>query len=141
MSFLLDTDICSRYLRQPSKLFHRFIQHAGRLHVSAVGLSELYTWGYKQDDPSRIVSAITDLLKHSYICCSGAHKNCFGKQSTTMTGDPIPVEASPTGSCTYRSVCPVTWKSKCINPKADRDYGWVCPGYQNCTDWAWQGLD
>ena len=63
MSFLLDTDICSRYLRQPSKLFHRFIQHAGRLHVSAVGLSELYTWGYKQDDPSRIVSAIADLRR------------------------------------------------------------------------------
>ena len=63
MSFLLDTDICSRYLRQPSKLFHRFIQHAGRLHVSAVGLSALYTWGYKQDDPSRIVSAIADLRR------------------------------------------------------------------------------
>ena len=67
MSFLLDTDICSRYLRRPSKLFHRFIQHAGRLHVSAVGLSELYTWGYKQDDPSRIVSAIADLRQAVHV--------------------------------------------------------------------------
>ncbi len=61
MSFLLDTDTCSCYLRRPSKLFHRFVQHSGRLHLSAVGLSELYTWGYKQEDPSRIVSAIASL--------------------------------------------------------------------------------
>lgn len=33
----------------------------GRLHLSAVGLSELSTWGYKQADPSRIVSAIASL--------------------------------------------------------------------------------
>jgi tRNA(fMet)-specific endonuclease VapC len=63
MSFLLDTNICSEYLRRPAKLFHRFVQHAGRLHVSAIALSELYTWAYKQDDPSRIASAIADLLQ------------------------------------------------------------------------------
>ncbi|NQU19740.1 MAG: type II toxin-antitoxin system VapC family toxin [Candidatus Nealsonbacteria bacterium] len=62
MSFLLDTNICSEYLRRPPRLFHRFVQHSGRLYLSAIGLSELYTWAYKQDDPSRIASAIADLL-------------------------------------------------------------------------------
>ena len=61
MSYLLDTNICSEYMRRPSKLFHHFVQHSGRLHVSCVSLSELYTWSFKQDDPSQILSAIDDL--------------------------------------------------------------------------------
>ncbi len=61
MSFLLDTDTCSEYLRRPTGLFHRFVQHSGRLHLSAVGLSELYTWAHKQDDPSPIITAIAHL--------------------------------------------------------------------------------
>jgi hypothetical protein len=31
MSFLLDSDICSAHLRRPGALFHRFMQHSGRL--------------------------------------------------------------------------------------------------------------
>lgn len=63
MSYLLDTDICSIYMRRPGGLFHRFIQHSGRLWISSVGLSELYTWAYKQDDPSRILVKIQDFLQ------------------------------------------------------------------------------
>jgi len=51
MSFLLDSDICSAYLRRPGPLFHRFMQHAGRLWISTITLSDLYTWACKQDDP------------------------------------------------------------------------------------------
>jgi tRNA(fMet)-specific endonuclease VapC len=58
MSFLLDTNICSEYLRRPSLLFHRFVQHSGRLHISSVSLSELFTWAYRQHDPSRILATI-----------------------------------------------------------------------------------
>lgn len=62
MSYLLDTDVCSAFMRRPRDLFHRFMQHAGRLHVSAAGLSELYAWAYKQDDPTVILEKIEDFL-------------------------------------------------------------------------------
>jgi predicted nucleic acid-binding protein len=44
VSFLLDTNICSHYLRTPGPLFHRFQQHLGRLHLSVISLGELYCW-------------------------------------------------------------------------------------------------
>ena len=63
MSFLLDTSICSAHLKQPSGLIHRFVQHAGRLHISTIVLGELYTWAYRRSDPQKLLSVIeTDLL-------------------------------------------------------------------------------
>ena len=63
MSYLLDSDICSAYLRRPGPLFHRFMQHAGRLWISTITLSDLYTWAYKQDDPTPILDKIVDFLR------------------------------------------------------------------------------
>ena len=63
MSFLLDSDICSAYLRRPGSLFARFIQHSGRLWISTITLSDLYTWAYKQNDPTVILSKVHDLLQ------------------------------------------------------------------------------
>lgn len=42
MSFLLDTNICSAYLRRPAGLSHRFIQHAGHLFLPTIVLGELF---------------------------------------------------------------------------------------------------
>lgn len=44
MSFLVDTDICSAYLKQPGRLAAKFLQYQGRLHVSVVTVAELRTW-------------------------------------------------------------------------------------------------
>ena len=44
MSFLLDTDICSAYMKGDGRIQNRFIQHGGRLHISVASLAELYTW-------------------------------------------------------------------------------------------------
>jgi len=63
MSFLLDSDICSAYLRRPGALFHRFMQHAGRLWISTITQADLYTWAYKQDDPSVILDKVQDFLR------------------------------------------------------------------------------
>jgi tRNA(fMet)-specific endonuclease VapC len=63
MSFLLDSDICSAHLRRPGPLFHRFMQHAGRLWISTITLSDLYTWAYKQDDPKLILDKVHDFLR------------------------------------------------------------------------------
>ena len=63
MSFLLDTDTCSTYLKRPRGMTHRFIQHSGRLFVPTIVLAELYTWAYRRSIPSPVLAAInTDLL-------------------------------------------------------------------------------
>jgi tRNA(fMet)-specific endonuclease VapC len=51
MSFLLDTDICSAQLRGRRKLFSKFVQHSGQLHVSAVAAGELYSWVLQSKAP------------------------------------------------------------------------------------------
>ena len=63
MSFLLDSDVCSAYLRQPGPLFARFMQYGGRLWISTITLSDLYTWAYKQHDPTIILDKVRDLLR------------------------------------------------------------------------------
>ena len=52
MSFLLDTDICSAYLKGDPRVFNRFMQYSGGLHVSILTLAELYAWVYIAVDPS-----------------------------------------------------------------------------------------
>jgi tRNA(fMet)-specific endonuclease VapC len=44
VSFLLDTDICSLHLRGDRRLFGRFVQHLGQLHISCITVAELFVW-------------------------------------------------------------------------------------------------
>jgi tRNA(fMet)-specific endonuclease VapC len=44
MSFVLDTDTCSAYLRGHRGVFSRFVQHSGGLYVSTVSVGELHVW-------------------------------------------------------------------------------------------------
>lgn len=63
MSFLLDTNICSAYIKSRSGLAHRFVQHSGRLHVASIVLGELYTWAHRRPNPTPILNAVDiDLL-------------------------------------------------------------------------------
>jgi tRNA(fMet)-specific endonuclease VapC len=62
MSFLLDTDTCSAHLRRPSGLIHRFVQHAGRLHIPTVVLGELYAWAHFRQHPSGLLTSIEEKL-------------------------------------------------------------------------------
>lgn len=55
MSFLLDTNICSAYLKGDGRVFNRFIQHSGGLSVSAVVAGELYSWVFRaKTNPQRL---------------------------------------------------------------------------------------
>ena len=59
MSFLLDTDICSAYLKGNHGVGNRVIQYGGQLHVSAITAGELYTWAFRtKASPKRL----TELL-------------------------------------------------------------------------------
>ena len=63
MPYLVDTNVCSEYLRRGGKVFHRFLQHSGRLYMSVVTFSELTAWAYKQKDPSRIQAKVAELIE------------------------------------------------------------------------------
>ena len=66
MSFLLDTDICSAYLKGQGVVWNRFIQHTGGLHISSNVLGELYTWLFRaRTSPKRLLSLnemLTDVM-------------------------------------------------------------------------------
>lgn len=61
MSYLLDPDTCSAHLKSGT-LTHRFMQHAGRLHVSVVTVAELYTWALRKHAPARREQGLRDFL-------------------------------------------------------------------------------
>lgn len=63
MSFLLDTDICSAYLKGDRRVFPRFVQHGGQLHVCALTVGELYTWALRASAPPRRLEVLVDLLR------------------------------------------------------------------------------
>lgn len=62
MSFLVDTDICSAFLKGDGRVFNRFVQHSGGLNISAVTLGELYTWVMRTPAVPKRQQALQDLL-------------------------------------------------------------------------------
>jgi tRNA(fMet)-specific endonuclease VapC len=62
LSFLLDTNICSASIRNPTRLIARFQQHAGRLFLSAIVLAELYDWAYGRNPPDPRLKVLEDFL-------------------------------------------------------------------------------
>ncbi len=63
MSFLLDTDICSAFMKGNGKAHNRFIQHGGRLHISVATLGELYRWTLRANASPRRAQGLADLLR------------------------------------------------------------------------------
>jgi tRNA(fMet)-specific endonuclease VapC len=47
LSFLLDTDICSAYLRGNGSVHGRVLQYGGRLYISAITAGELFAWALR----------------------------------------------------------------------------------------------
>ena len=62
MSFLLDTDICSAYLKGDQSVFQKAIQHGGRIHISVINQVELLTWTYRAGAPQSRASALASFL-------------------------------------------------------------------------------
>jgi tRNA(fMet)-specific endonuclease VapC len=57
MSFLLDTDICSAYLKNDPTVAGKVMLHFGGLHVSVVTVGELLTWARRaKAHPNRSIS-------------------------------------------------------------------------------------
>lgn len=63
MSFLLDTDICSAYVKGNATVFQRFVQYGGRLYASTITLGELLAWALRAQARPRRLQEVQDLLK------------------------------------------------------------------------------
>ena len=63
MTHLLDTNTVSAHIKRPGGLAHRFFQHAGGLAVPTIVLAEMYAGAHKLPSPSRLLTAISDILQ------------------------------------------------------------------------------
>jgi tRNA(fMet)-specific endonuclease VapC len=62
LSFLLDTDIRSAYLKGHPQVGNRVLQYGGRLYVSAITVGELYTWAFRaKASPQRLTELLAFL--------------------------------------------------------------------------------
>src|ERR1051325_9264612 len=67
MSFLLDTDICSAYLKNDQTVVGKVMLHFGSLHVSVVTVGELLTWALRAKAPPSRLQGVRDLLAASAV--------------------------------------------------------------------------
>lgn len=91
MSFLLDTDICSAYLKGNPLIFNRFVQYGGGLAISTITIGELFTWALRAKAPPQRVQDVQDLLKLAAVedvTPSVARK--FGELSAALFDAGIP---------------------------------------------------
>ncbi len=63
MSFLLDTDICSAYLKNDRTVIGRVMLHFGGLYVSVITVGELLTWARRASAPAVRLQGVQDFLK------------------------------------------------------------------------------
>src|SRR5260370_41468230 len=67
MSFLLDTDICSAYLKNDQRVIGKVMLHFGGLHVSVVTVGEILTWAKRAKAPPTRLQGVRDLLIASIV--------------------------------------------------------------------------
>jgi tRNA(fMet)-specific endonuclease VapC len=63
MSFVIDTDTCSAYLKGNRAVNNRFFQYSGGLYISTVTLAELYTWTFRAAAPPKRSHSLLALLR------------------------------------------------------------------------------
>ena len=93
MSFLLDTDICSAFLKGNQKVWNRFIQHGGRLHVSVITVGELTTWAARASASPKRMEALNELWRDVTVIPVDADvATQFGQLRAALldTGQPTP---------------------------------------------------
>lgn len=93
MSFLLDTDVASAYLRGGRVVSSRVLQHTGRLVLSTVSLGELKVWLYRIKTAERYRGALQELLDDcATLPVDDAVADRFGRLSAHLldAGRPVP---------------------------------------------------
>ena len=67
MSFLLDTDTCSAYLKNDPHVVPKVMLHYGGLHVSTITVGELLTWAFRAKAPPARLQGVRGLLGSAII--------------------------------------------------------------------------
>ncbi len=67
MGFLLDTDICSAYLKNDAVVVRRVMLHYGGLNVSVITVGELLTWALRSNAPPDRLKGVQDMLKGATV--------------------------------------------------------------------------
>ena len=63
MSFVVDTNTCSAYIRGNPLAYNRFLQYSGQLYISVVTFGELTIWASRAKAPPKRAAEVQDLLK------------------------------------------------------------------------------
>ncbi len=67
MSFLLDTDICSAYLRNHPLVSNRFVQYGGQLHTTIITFAELQVWAKRKKASAKLLQSVLDMRQVVYV--------------------------------------------------------------------------
>jgi tRNA(fMet)-specific endonuclease VapC len=62
VSFLLDTDVCSAYLKGDKRVGNRCLQYGGRLSISVISAAELYAWTLRSTARAKTHEALLAFL-------------------------------------------------------------------------------
>ena len=92
MSFLLDTDICSAYMKGNGKIQNRFIQYGGQLAISVATLGELFTWVSRAKAPAKRAQGLKDLLSDVVVLdATFGIAQRFGETEAAMLDQGLPI--------------------------------------------------
>ncbi len=67
MSFLIDTDICSAYLKNDRLVVGKMMLHYGGLSVSVVTAGELLVWALRAKAPASRLQMVQDFLAPVHV--------------------------------------------------------------------------
>jgi tRNA(fMet)-specific endonuclease VapC len=67
MTFLVDTDIASSFIRKNRLVRNRFRQHAGQVSLSAISVAELKVWLHRTNTPPKFVNELPALLQQVQV--------------------------------------------------------------------------
>lgn len=62
MNFLIDTNICSAYLKGEKAVWNKFMQYSGGLAISVVTAGELWTWVSRGTASQRSKDSISEFI-------------------------------------------------------------------------------
>jgi len=62
VSFILDTDICSAFLKGNPVVWQHCMQHNGQLSVSVITVAELFTWALRATATPKRLQKLLDFL-------------------------------------------------------------------------------
>ena len=63
MNFLIDTNICSAYIKGNRAVWNRFLQHAGGMALSVITVGELWTWAKRAKTRPQARNAVAELIE------------------------------------------------------------------------------